>query len=271
MSSLSPPAPPTPIICFIDPEAMLWDVLVPTCEGQSAGLTLGVPLKLSWTSFVVLGLFQAPWPPRGCPVTRPMPNALGWLEFLSVSVFLPCALTKFPPWTQAQTPTLPVSKFIWSIQWKFGRKEVRQMVFVVILNTEVPFFPTTAFPGMNVLSLLGLTSFLSPRLLRCPGEWCPPIHAFMAGSFLAPPAPMWGHRSRVELADWSWFQSMNEEGPNLRLVHGWTIMAGPSGQRQGPPPSHALLCSLYSPCPVCGSPVPMANVFPAPLMLPLGS
>lgn len=50
------------------------------------------------------------------------------------------------------------------------------MVFVVILNTEVPFLPTTAFPGMNVLSLLSLTTFLSPSTLRCPS-----VHVFMAG------------------------------------------------------------------------------------------
>lgn len=37
-------------------------------------------------------------------------------------------------------------------------------------------------------------------------------------------------------------------------VHGGTIMAGASGERQCPPPSHALLCSLYTPGPVCGVP-----------------
>ena len=210
-----------------------------------------------------LDLLCGPWTLPGTLASQRLSTALGWLEFLSVSVFLPCALTRFPPWTQAQTPTLPVSTFIWSFQWKFGRKEVRQMVFVVILNAEVLFLPTTAFPGMNVLSLLSLTSFLSPRLPR----WMTSVYTRLHGrKFSSTASP---HARAQKLCVWSWQTGLDSNQWRKRdPTRGWApcvSMAGPSWlelrERRCPPPSRALLCSLYIPCPVSGGPRCLWPVF----------
>lgn len=67
-----------------------------------------------------------------------------------------------------------------------------------------------------------------------------------------------------------WSPSLLPQGRVSLAPHGWTNTAGPSGERPYPPPSHNLPCSLHSPCTVCGTPAPLADVYPAPLRLPLG-
>ena len=210
-----------------------------------------------------LDLLCGPWTLPGTLTSQRLPTALGWLEFLSVSVFLPCALTRFPPWTQAQTPTLPVSKFIWSFQRKFGRKEVRQTVFVVILNTEVLFLPTAAFPGMNVLSLLSLTSFLSPRLPRWMTSICTRLHGRKFSSTASPHAraqKLCGAGRLVLIPIIEGRGTQHEVEPRVcpwRAHHGWSF------GREAVPTSQ-LRSSLQSvhPLPsVWGSPVPVASVY----------
>lgn len=176
-----------------------------------------------------LDLLCGPWTLPGTLTSQRLPCHPSCAHCTGLAGIPVCVFSCPVPWPnflhghRLKLPAFPFLNLFDPFNGSLEGKEVRQMVFVVILNTEVPFLPTTAFPGMNVLSLLSLISFLSPRLPRCPGEWRPSIHAFVAGNFLA--------REGTE-AVWSWQTGLDSNQWTKRdPTRGWApsvSMAGPS-------------------------------------------